>query len=149
MFDGKVETAKLFLGTTMGFLLKQLGYSGRYLALLIILMMIDTITGWLINIKKKTWKSSKARWGMIGKIVELMFIGVLYLLDWTFGTDNLKYIGIFYFCICEFASMIENMAGLNSNIPTELAEVLKKVKFSVGTKIADKVRNFLEKYIKN
>ena len=64
--------------------------------------------------------------GLFGKIIELIFIGVLYALDWALEVDYLKYFGIYYFGICEFASVLENLAEINNNVPEGLVELIKR-----------------------
>ena len=107
-------------------------------------MAIDTIIGWLVAKYNHDWQSSKARWGFIGKVVELMFVAMLYLLDWLFNLDSLKYIGITYFIICECASFVENVAKINNNIPDGLVEILKALKNSIGTNIVKWAKSALE-----
>ncbi len=144
-FNGDMECAKLVLSSVIAFIMSHFGTSVKPVVVLICFMAADTIIGWLVAKHLNVWQSSKARWGFAGKIVELMFVAMLYLLDWLFVTDCLKYIGIYYFIICEGASFVENIAKVNKNIPQGLAELLKAIKVSAGTSIVNYVKNMINK----
>ena len=147
MFDEKLEIVKVTGSCALALAYKALGGSTKLFVVLCALMLVDTIFGWIKGFYLGNWKSKTARWGFAGKIVELMFIGVLYALDWAFGIDYLKYFGIYYFGICELASIIENLAAMNSNIPDGLVELIRKIQFSVGTAVVNKVKGIVDKFI--
>ena len=149
MFDGKVESIKLFFSGLIAGGASLIGTSFKYIIALIILMSVDTIFGWVKAKKLKKWKSGAARWGFIGKIIELIFIVVLYILDAAFETDFLKYVGIFYFGACELASIVENYAEINGNLPEGAVEVAEKVQFSIGTVVMRKIKNIIDSFINN
>lgn len=149
MFDGHVESFKLFVSGIISGGIALIGTSFRYILVLIFLMIIDTVFGWVKAKKTNSWKSGAARWGFTGKIVELMFIGVLYLLDAAFGITFLEYMGIFYFGACELASIVENYAEINENLPEGTVETVKKFQFSIGTAIVKKIKNIFEDLIGN
>ena len=112
-------------------------------------MIVDTLFGWVKAKKLNKWKSVSARWGFIGKIIELMFVGVLYLLDAAFNITFLEYMGIFYFGACELASIVENYAEINGNLPEGTMEITEKIKFSIGTVIMQKLKKILNNFIDN
>ena len=141
MFDRSVESIKLFISSVVAGGAALIGASFKYIIVLVILMAVDTIFGWVKAKKINKWKSGAARWGFIGKIIELMFIGVLYMLDAAFETEFLKYLGIFYFGACELASIVENYAEINGNLPEGTLELIKKMQFSIGTAIMQKLKN--------
>ena len=149
MFDGTVESVKLFASSLIASGVALMGASFKYIFVLIILMIIDTAFGWVKAKKLKKWKSGSARWGFIGKIIELIFVGMLYLLDAAFYITFLEYMGIFYFGACEIASIIENYAEINENLPDETVEIAEKIKFSIGTSIMRKIKNILNDLIGN
>ncbi len=149
MFDGNVESIKLFFSGLMAGGASLIGTSFKYIIALIILMSVDTIFGWVKAKKLKKWKSGAARWGFIGKIIELIFIVVLYILDAAFETDFLKYVGIFYFGACELASIVENYAEINGNLPDGAVDVAEKVQFSIGTVVMRKIKNIIDSFINN
>lgn len=142
MFDGNVESIKLFFSAAVAAGVSLIGASFKYIVVLIALMAVDTAFGWVKGKKNGVWSSDIARWGFAGKIIELIFVGMLYMLDWTFSTDFLKYAGIFYFGICEIASMVENYSDINGNLPDGVSDLIKKIKFSIGTSIIAAAKKF-------
>ena len=74
---------------------------------------------------------------------------MLYLLDAAFDITFLEYMGIFYFGACEIASIIENYAEINENLPDGTVEIAEKIKFSIGTSIMRKIKNILNDLIGN
>jgi len=149
MFDGTVESFKLFASSLIASGVTLMGVSFKYILILIALMIIDTSFGWVKAKKLKKWKSGSARWGFIGKIIELMFVGMLYLLDAAFEITFLEYVGIIYFGACEVASIIENYAEINENLPEGTVEIAEKIKFSIGTVITQKIKKILNDLIGN
>ena len=149
MFDGNVESIKLFFSGLIAGGASLIGISFKYIIVLIILMLVDTVFGWVKDKKVSKWKSRAAKWGFIGKIIELIFIVVLYILDAAFETDFLKYVGIFYFGACELASIVENYAEINGNLPDGAVEVAEKVQFSIGTVVMRKIKNIIDSFINN
>ena len=149
MFDGSVESVKLFFSGLIAGGAALIGASFKYIIVLIILMLVDTVFGWVKAKKASKWKSRAAKWGFIGKIIELIFIVVLYILDAAFETDFLKYVGIFYFGACELASIVENYAEINGNLPDGAVEVAEKVQFSIGTVVMRKIKNIIDNFINN
>lgn len=147
MFDDKIETIKIFGSACIAMGVKVMGGSSKHLIVLITLLIMDTIFGWLKSKKLNKWNSKAARWGAIGKIIELMFVGILYMLDWLFEVDYLKYFGIYYFGICEIASLFENYAELNGNLPKGVVELIEKTQFSIGTAIVKKVKDLISQFI--
>lgn len=139
-----IESIKISLGAFVAMLMDYLGVDYKYIVVLLVSMAVDTILGWLVAKHLGDWKSSKARWGFIGKVVELMFVAMLYLLDWCFNINVLAHTGITYFIICECASVVENVAKINSNIPQGLVEVLASVKTSLGSGIVKKAKKLLD-----
>lgn len=140
----KIESIKAMTAAAMGGFSLLIGASYKHIAVLLLLMAVDTVIGWIKGFKLGEWKSSKARWGAIGKIVELMLIGCLYGLDWLFEIECLKYIGIYYFGICEIASMFESFAEMGGNVPKGMVELLRGVQYNVGTEVVKKVKRIIE-----
>lgn len=144
-YDYAIEAVKIGTSTVAAWMLAHLGASYKHIVVLLCFMAADTVIGWLVAKYKGEWKSSKARWGFVGKIIELMFVAMLYLLDWLFAMNHLKYIGIYYFIICEGASFVENIAKINNNIPEGLVELLRAFQNSIGTNIVKWAKKTLDK----
>lgn len=146
--DFSIESVKLSLGVFIAIVASHLGGTQRQVFVLLFLIGLDTVVGWIVAKKKRCWSSSKARWGFVGKIVELMFISMLYLIDWCLGCSFLKYVGIYYFGFCEVASVVESVAKLNSNVPQEAVEILMEFKKSFSNIIIKRIKVVLESLIK-
>lgn len=140
----KTETLKLALSGVPAMLLSVLGSNYKLVILLIVTMTIDTLFGHLRAIKDKEWKSYDARWGLVGKLVELVLIALMYMCEWTFGIDWLVNVCVIYFIICEMASIAENIVKghLNDNVPAEAVEGLEKLKSNFLTKFREWLKNF-------
>lgn len=139
-----IEGIKIGAGAMVAMLMDYFGVDYKYIIVVLCSMAIDTVLGWLVAFKKGEFKSSKARWGFVGKIVELMFIAMLYLLDWCFEINFLAHTGITYFIICECASIVENVANINNNIPEGLVQALAALKTSVGSGIVKKAKEIID-----
>lgn len=109
-------------------------------------MVIDTIFGWIKGFKNKNWSSFKAKWGIAGKITELILISLLYILNWVFNVDFIVYIGLYYFVACEIASILENYSHINKNLPKGLINILKKLQFNIGTFFINELKLFIQKF---
>lgn len=139
-----IESIKIGLGAFVAMLMNYLGVDFRFVIVLLCSMAVDTVLGWLIALHNKEYKSSKARWGFVGKIVELMFVAMLYLLDWCFDINVLAHTGITYFILCECASVVENVAKINHNVPQGLVEVLTSFKAGIGGGIVKRAKEILD-----
>lgn len=141
--DSYTESIKLFISAVMASGVSLFGISFKYVLVLVFLMIVDTVFGWIRSKKNNQWNISTAKCGFIGKIIELIFIWVLCILDWIFDINLLKYMGIFYFGICEVASIVDNYSGINKNMPDGVLEIVKNLKYSVGTLAVSKIKNIL------
>ena len=71
------------------------------------------------------------------------------MLDIAFDTGFLEYAGIFYFGACELASIVENYAEINKNLPEGTLDLVKKLKFSVGTAVMQRLKNVFDTSSRN
>ena len=142
--DYNIEKLKAIFATITSLLIMLTGESYKHIIVLLLLMGVDTVIGWIKGFKLKEWKSNKARWGAVGKFVEMMIIACLYGLDWLFETDFLKYIGIYYFGICEIGSIFENFAEMGGNVPGGTVELLKEVQYNFGTESVKKLKKIFD-----
>ena len=131
--DEKVEFAKIMISASMACLVNGLEESSaRMLVLLLLLMFFDTLLGWAKAKKNNEWQSYKARWGILGKLFELVFIATAFGLDWVFQTNLIKEALIAYFCLVEIGSLLENAYQLGVSIPREMVEMATKTKHFLG-----------------
>lgn len=139
----KIEYVKFIVAALPAFFADIFGATSKQVFVLLILIAADTGFGWAKAIKNNSWKRRKAKIGFMGKIVELMFVACLYALDWLFCINTLKYIGVYYFIICELSSVVENYAQINGNLPEGLIEILGETKKNFAQKITNAVRNII------
>ena len=69
------------------------------------------------------------------------------MLDAAFEITFLEYMGIFYFGACELASIVENYAEINGNLPEGMLELIKKFQFSIGTAVMKKLKDVFNSLI--
>ncbi len=144
--DAKIELIKLAIGSAVTTVLHSLGANYKIVVLLICFMAVDTLLGWLGAVKKGTWKSKNARWGAVGKLVELIIIALMYLCEWAFAIDWLISTVTLYFLLCEGASIVENIVNynLNENVPAGLVELLGKAKNNFVGIVLKKIKKLFE-----
>ncbi len=144
--DAKIELIKLAIGSAATTVLHSLGANYKIVVLLICFMAADTLLGWLGAIKRGNWKSKNARWGAVGKLVELIIIALMYLCEWAFAIDWLISTVTLYFLLCEGASIVENIVNnhLNDNIPAGLVDILEKAKKNFVSVVLKRIKGIFE-----
>lgn len=144
--DAKIELIKLAIGSAVTTVLHSLGANYKIVVLLICFMAADTLLGWLGAIKRGNWKSKNARWGAVGKLVELIIIALMYLCEWAFAIDWLISTVTLYFLLCEGASIVENIVNnhLNDNIPAGLVDILEKAKKNFVSVVLKRIKGLFE-----
>jgi toxin secretion/phage lysis holin len=146
MVDKRIEAFKMILGALATALLNYLGTNYKIVVVLMCFMAVDTLLGWLGAAKKGEWTSKNARWGAVGKLVELIVIALMYLCEWAFAVDWLIKTVTMYFILCEGASIVENIVQyhLNDNVPESLVDILTKAKGSVVSVIVKKLKKLFD-----
>ena len=143
--DEKVEIAKIALSGSLAHFISGLedDSATRMLLCLLLLMFFDTLLGWAKAKKNGEWQSYKARWGILGKLFELIFIAIAFMLDWVFATDMVKLAFIAYFCLVEVGSLLENAYQLGVSIPREVVDMATKTKHFLGWFFIKKTQDIL------
>lgn len=100
---------------------------------LIVLAIIDYVTGMIAAFKNGVWSSKNGFKGIAKKVIMFVIIGVCVGLDATLKMHTFRDIAIFAYALNESGSIIENIdrMGLGSIIPSFLRngiEQLKKTK---------------------
>lgn len=141
MMDQKIESLKLMVSGMAGALMAIFNVNHKYVTVLIILMILDTAFGWMKSFKLRSFESRIAKWGFMGKLVELLLVYILSLLDWAFNINSmLADIGVLYYGIVEIASIIENIhEGGLADLPPGLVELLRKLKYSASKTLVKKI----------
>lgn len=140
----KTECLKVTFGGLSAAVIALFGENYKLVILLLCLMAIDTLFGHLRAIKDKNWTSYNARWGFVGKLVEIVLIALMYLCEWVFAINWLVNVVCVYFAICEAASIVENVVKghLNDNVPEDTIEFLTRLKSNFLTKFKEWIRDF-------
>lgn len=104
------------------------GYDGLLYAL-IVLMVVDYITGVMCAVSDKKLSSTVGFKGICRKVLILMLVGIANLLDvQVVGTGAvLRTAVIFFYLSNEGVSLLENAAHLGLPIPEKLKEILAQL----------------------
>lgn len=104
------------------------GYDGLLYAL-VVLMVVDYITGVMCAVSDKKLSSTVGFKGICRKVLILMLVGIANLLDvQVVGTGAvLRTAVIFFYLSNEGVSLLENAAHLGLPIPGKLKEILAQL----------------------
>lgn len=140
-----------------GIVSTALGGADNYLWLLIIIMLLDIITGVLKAIEERTLSSAAMRKGILNKVVILLLVAVGVLIDRAFldAFGSTPAIGdvtivvrnciIMWFCVEEGISICENCAVLGVPLPGVVKKVLECVESGVSNSTPKEVFKLLKK----
>lgn len=96
---------------------------------LILLMIIDYVTGIIKAINEKNLNSEKSYFGILKKVLMLLIVIVAQQIEYIFGASNINLLVrdtvIIFYIINEIISIIEN-AGQFIPIPDKIKEVLQQ-----------------------
>jgi toxin secretion/phage lysis holin len=147
MLSIKTQAIKAAASTFLALILRCLGKNYKIVLVLICFMLADTVLGWLGAAKMGVWCSRNARWGAVGKLVELIIIALMYLCEWAFCINWLISAVTLYFLICEAASIVENIVnyGLNANIPSSLITILQGSRSSLVSDLIKRISEIFNK----
>lgn len=97
-------------------------------AVLLVLMGLDILSGILAAIKTRQLSSSASASGMLKKIMFLVLVAVGLLMETIY--DGIPWGRIFamFFCFTEIISITENAARAGVPLPPQLVEALKNMK---------------------
>ena len=155
--DNTLFKIKLALSIIASFISNLLGGFDQPLSFLAFLILTDLVTGFLKGVVTKSVDSRKMWLGAVNKLVELWLIVLFAKLDLVcvsilgdsfFIFDHnvgIRNIAVFYFCIEEFVSVIENSAILGIPIPLWLRNILKQVDSSINNSTPKPIIKFLNK----
>ena len=150
---------KVVISAIGSFIASALGGWNPVLSLLIILMLVDLITGFSLAVINKEVSSSKMRLGILRKFITFVMIFIGYRFDlvmidslgalpvmWGISLSAKMFITV-YFCFEENISVIENCANLGIPVPKWLRSILKQVSNDVNDSTPDKFINILKKLV--
>lgn len=150
---------KVVISAICSFIASALGGWNPVLSLLVILMLVDLITGFSLAIVRKEVSSSKMRLGILRKFITFIMIFIGYRFDvvminslgelpvlWGISLSAKMFMTV-YFCFEENISVIENCANLGVPIPKWLRSILKQVSDDVNDSTPDKFIKIVKKLI--
>lgn len=118
------NTISVWFGVIGGFMCKILGGWDMLLKAILMLVILDYITGLLKSISNKTLSSQVSFRGLIKKIVIFIVIATAYVIQQIVGNDiPLREITILFFIANEGISLLENASEFVP-IPKKLKEIL-------------------------
>jgi len=103
----------------------------RMIIILLILAVLDIITGFIKARVKKDISSTKMREGLFKKCLELILVLVGYLIDILIQTQIVVRVITIFYCIEEIISILENTAEY-CPYPKVLTNLLKQIKGKIG-----------------
>lgn len=139
-----VEYIKFVLSTIGSFFISILGGYDTLLCFLVLLVVIDYITGTIEAIKEGCFKSSVMRWGAVNKVIEFAIVAIFFEIDQTLGVDLFRNGAIIWFAICEGSSILENCVKLGVTLPEGSDSILKQLKSTISVNFTEMARRIIE-----
>lgn len=113
------------IGLVFGFLYGDITST---FAALVVLMLLDMITGIINGIMQKKLNSQILFEGLVKKIYELILISAGHMIDGALGFSLCMQTFIFFFIANEALSIIENSAKIGVPIPQRIIDILEQLK---------------------
>lgn len=121
-----IKTLAALLGTYTGYFL---GGLDGLLAVLIIMIVIDYVTGVMVAIAEKKISSKIGFIGICRKILIMLFVGIANVLDlYVIGSGSmLRTASIFFYISNEGISILENASKLGLPVPVKIKNMLDQL----------------------
>lgn len=139
-----IEYIKFVLSIIGSFFISILGGYDTLLFFLVLLVVIDYITGTIEAIKEGNFKSSVMRWGAVNKVIEFAIVAIFFEIDQTLGVDLFRNGAIIWFLICEGSSILENCVKLGVPLPEGSASILKQLKSTISVNFTEMARRIID-----
>lgn len=129
------KTINFFMSTCLTTIVYYLGGLDTALKTLLILMVLDYITGVCKAIVNKEINSIIGAKGIIKKVGYLVIVAVSVLLDAVVGdTGAIRNLVVYFFVANEGISILENWGKMGLPLPKKIMEVLEQIKNENGGK---------------
>lgn len=115
-------------GVVGGTLIALLGGWDQLIIALIILMVLDYITGVLQSIYNKELSSKIGFKGLLKKVLILCVVAVSVVIEKDFGVQAVREVVIMFFACNEGISVLENATKMGIPLPKKLQDVLLQIK---------------------
>lgn len=127
------QIINFFSSTVLTTVVYYLGGLDAALKTLLVLMVLDYITGLCKAIANKEINSIIGAKGIIKKVGYLIIVAVSVLLDEVVGnTGAIRNIVIYFFVANEGISILENWGAIGLPLPKKITEVLEQIKNENG-----------------
>ena len=127
------QIINFFSSTVLTTVVYYLGGLDAALKTLLVLMVLDYITGLCKAIANKEINSIIGAKGIIKKVGYLIIVAVSVLLDEVVGnTGAIRNIVIYFFVANEGNSILENWGAMGLPLPKKITEVLEQIKNENG-----------------
>lgn len=120
--------ASIIGGTVGGLAASFFGGLDKVMVSLLILIVLDYITGILKALYSKQLSSEIGFKGIIKKVLLLIVVGVAVLVQNNLGIPTIREIVIMFFAINEAISLLENASQMGLPIPEKLKETLLQLR---------------------
>lgn len=150
---------KAVLASIAGVVASLFGGFDYYLGLLLMIMLIDIVTGLIYAIEKKSLSSAIMRRGVLNKVIILMLVALGVVIDRAFATELsagitiggftliIRNCVIFWFCVEEGISVLENCSKLGVPVPKVIKQLLECIESGVSNSTPSDIIDFLKKHL--
>lgn len=115
-------------GAVGGAVVSLLGGWDKLIMALLILMVLDYITGLIKGIYNKELSSEIGFKGLLKKVLILVVVAVAVIAEQHLGIHAIREIVIMFFAVNEAISILENASQMGLPIPAKLKEVLLQLR---------------------
>lgn len=115
-------------GAVGGFIVSLLGGWDKLIMALLILMILDYITGLIKAIYNKELSSEIGFKGLLKKVLILVVVAVAVITEQHLGIPAVREIVIMFFAVNEAISILENASLMGLPIPEKLKEALLQLR---------------------
>ncbi|MDS0524999.1 phage holin family protein [Clostridium sp. SHJSY1] len=139
----KINTIKILISSIGAFLSAKLGILYIMIPLLMVVMIVDYLTGMLSAKKERKTNSKTGMWGIIKKLLYGVEIAVAMIVDWTIinlanglgiSIKVTTFFGLLvtiWLVINEIVSILENLTRLDVPLPSFLVKVVSNFKIVI------------------
>jgi toxin secretion/phage lysis holin len=139
-----MNNVKAELSIIGSFFIGLIGGCDTLIFFLILLVVVDYLTGVTQAIKNSKFKSAVMRWGAVNKVVEFAIVAIFYKIDQTLGLDVFRNGAIIWFLICEGSSILENCIQLGVPLPEGSETILKQLKSKISVSFTEIVKKIID-----
>ena len=121
-----IQTLIVMIGGWLGYFV---GGMDGLLSVLVIMIVIDYVTGVMVGMAEKKISSKIGFIGICRKILIIMFVGIANVLDlYVIGSGSmLRTAAIFFYISNEGISILENAAKLGLPVPSKIKNMLEQL----------------------